>query len=333
MKAILKRTILTVVLFFPGLALAFTTNPGSGRSLGMGMAGLAELNESATLYTNPAGLGEITSVRGTALYAKPWLGLPGATFWAGDVSAVVPTPYGSAAVGYSVSQADGLKRDQVVALGYGVPVWKGICVGLAAKYLMQEYLIGSDPLAAVDPIFSHGTSTHGFAIDLGGWVPLNPWVSLGAGHSLGMGLAVRNLNQPDLGLGGADKVLLESDFGVVWKSADWGLTGIAELQMQAAGENQGAEPLLPCLGVEKQLSGGTLAVRAGYNPNEITLGFGMKWEKWTLDYAMGLKINLLMDGNYGSHTIGLTYALESQGAGKQSRNDAFSNPSRKSWRR
>lgn len=296
----------------------------------MGMAGLAELNESATLYTNPAGLGEITSVRGTALYAKPWLGLPGATFWVGDVSAVVPTPYGSAAVGYSVSQADGLKRDQIMALGYGVPVWRGICVGFAAKYLMQEYLIGSDPLAAVDPVFAHGASTHGVAVDLGCWIPLDPWLSPGAGHFLGLGLAVRNLNQPDLGLGNSDKVLLEGDVGVVWKSAAWGLTGVAELQMQAAGENQSAEPPLPCLGIEKQLADGVMAVRAGYNPNEITLGFGMKWDQWTLDYAMGLKLNLLMDGNYGSHTLGLTYALKPQGAGKQSRNNVFSSPARKS---
>jgi hypothetical protein len=233
----------------------------------MGNALMASDLEPAAVFTNPAAMAAAPSFKLASFFSKPYIGLPGITsLWSGDLAALVPLPYGCLGAGYSFFQADALLQEQTGVMAYSAGLWQTLEMGAAIEYLWHGYLIGDDPLAAVDPVFRNGTAKGAVAFDLG--LRYTLW------RHLVLGLAARNINQPDWGLVSEDKVPLEmqAGFAFTWK----GLTAMADVLWKNSAAGQAEEPLLPAVGLEGNWWGDTLLVRLGVNPLEATAGCGWR---------------------------------------------------------
>jgi hypothetical protein len=297
MKNITKVFVgLAVSAFSVGpLQAAFQMRPVSARSAALGSSFSASSRDSGSLFTNPAGIASLSQAELSVTYGKPFAGLPGTNMNLGHAALVIPTPAGRLGLGYALYQAQDLLQEQTVAVSYGVSPLKGVRLGGTVKHLSHSYLIGSDPLAAQDPVFRNGTSRSAVAFDAG--------VSVSLGRHLSLGAAGRNLNEPNVGLVSEDKVTREIQAGVDLDLTGMGLKASSDLLLRQV--QPGSSGPVPAFGLEKSL-GQALALRAGANPEEFTAGFGLKIRSLGFDYAFLFNKNLSED-NSGSHKVGLTY--------------------------
>lgn len=278
---------------------AFQSTFVSPQSAAMGSASLSAKNDSTTLFTNPAGLGRLDLVDTYFMYNKLYAGLEGTgDIGEGFITVGVPTRIGAFGLGWGGFRASGLKQERTLAVSFARAINKTFQAGLALKHLHHSYLIGSDPLAAQDPVFENGTSRSAFAFDAGLIASISgPWK---------LGVAVRNINSPDVGLSEEDRVPREVQAGLTFDGAPTGLKVMADLSLREAGAQGEKGPVIPALGIEKAVAGDRLAFRFGVNPLEFSGGFGLKMGAIGFDYALTFKRNLIQD-NMGSHMVGFRY--------------------------
>jgi hypothetical protein len=281
---------------------AFEMKQTSARAAAMGNAFLASSGDPAALFSNPAGIASISAPEVAFLYNKPFAGLPNVNLNAGHAAFVLPTAHGHIGLGYALFDANSLLREQTLALSYGIHL-HGIQLGLTAKQLSHAYNTGSDPLAASDPVFAKGTSKSALAFDVGAIAPL--------GKMLKAGIAVRNLNQPDLGLVTEDRISREVQTGLMLNMAGLGLKATGDIFFRSASAGEVKQAPTPYLGLEKTFKS-PLALRLGANQNEFTGGFGLTLNNLSFDYALVINKNLVQD-NAGSHKIGMKYRFSSLG--------------------
>jgi len=291
--------LLPLVLAAPCRA-AFQMRHTSARSAAMGNAFLAGAGEAASLFSNPAGLAGMPKAEASFLYAKPFAGLPNVNLNAGHAALALPTRAGHVGLGYSLFSAGGLLQEQTLALGYAA-TFRSLQVGLAAKQLSHAYDIHDDAMAHSDPVFADGTSASALAFDAGMIAPL--------GKALKLGLAVRNINQPNVGLATKDRVAREIQTGLMLNMAGLGVKATGDILMQKAAAGEVKNAPVPMLGLEKTFKN-ALALRLGANTNEFTAGFGARLKSVAFDYALVLNKNLMED-NAGSHKMGLKYRFAS----------------------
>jgi len=281
---------------------AFELRHASARASAMGNAFLASSGDPAALFINPAGIASINSPEVSFLYNKPFAGLPNVNLNAGHAAFALPTKHGHIGLGYALFDANSLLQEQTLALSYGTKI-KGIHMGLTAKQLSHSYNTGSDPLAASDPVFAKGTSKSAMAFDVGAIAPL--------GKMLKAGIAVRNLNQPDLGLVSEDRIAREIQTGLMLNMSGMGIKATGDIFFRAAQAGEVKQTPTPFLGLEKTFKS-PLALRIGANTNEFTGGFGITLSNLTFDYALVVNKNLISD-NAGSHKLGMKYRFSSLG--------------------
>lgn len=296
MAIILSFLAVTLLQTLPSYA-SFEMPQTSARSAAMGNAFLASNNEPASVFTNPAGIASMKHTEVSFLYAKPFAGLQGVNMNTGHAALVVPTVVGQLGAGFAHFQSQGLMEERILALSYGVKLGKAQ-VGVTAKQLSHSFSPSNDPLAANDPVFAKGTGKSAMTMDVGGVVPM--------GKFLRAGVAVRNLNSPDLGLATEDRVAREIQGGLMLDFSGMGLKVAGDFSLrQNSADGIKNEPI-PYLGVEKSLYKNKLALRAGANTLSYTGGFGLKLGNIGIDYAMVFSKNLLSD-NYGTQKMGMSY--------------------------
>jgi len=283
---------------------AFQLRQTSARAAGMGNAFLASSGEPAAVFNNPAGIASLRTSELSFLYHKPFAGLPEVDLAAGHAAFALPIRGGNLALGYALFQGDSLVSEQTLALSYAFKV-QAVQLGLGAKRLSHSYNVHNDPLAHDDPVFANGTSKSAVAFDAGAIVPL--------GKMLKLGLAVRNINQPNVGLASKDVVPREIQTGLMLNMAGLGLKATGDIFVRSAVSGEAKQAPVPFLGLEKSFKN-ALALRLGANTEEFTGGFGVKVRNIGFDYALVINKNL-MDDNAGSHKLGMTYKF----SGKQSR--------------
>lgn len=285
-------------IFAPSLSFAAFNLPlTSARATAMGHASLAASGEAANLFSNPAGLSSMRATEVSFLYGKPYAGLSDVNLGMGYAALGVPTSLGTLGLGYAHFQAQGLMTEQTLALSYGVNLHK-LQLGLTAKRLSHSFHPGGDELAQNDPVFANGTSKSALAFDVGGTLPMGRFLKAGA--------TVRNLNNPNVGLAGEDKVAREVQGGLLLDFAGAGFKVAGDLMLRSRDAEGIKEEPIPFLGIEKSFSRQNLALRAGANTLEYTGGFGLKLGSVSFDYALVFAKNLMSD-NAGSHQLGMTY--------------------------
>jgi hypothetical protein len=253
----LLTALFAIIALTPPTQAAFKTRFQSARSAAMGDALAAGADEAGAVFTNPAGIARLGTAQATFMYEKPFAGLPDVNFNVGNTAFVTPLRRGTLGVGLALFSASGLTKEETAALSYGVALPRNIRAGVTVKYMSHSYDIGSDPVASQDPVFRGGASKSAIGFDAGVQVPVAQF--------LDFGLAVRNANEPNVGVLVEDRVPREIQTGLSLNMARVGMRVAGDLFMRKGSSLGGKTSPVPFLGVEKALMNNLFVMRAGAN--------------------------------------------------------------------
>lgn len=265
----------------------------------MGGASLAGTGDAAALFLNPAATAGLARPEAYFMYDQLAAGLGGVgAIGQGFLAAGVPTKVGTFSAGFGDFSAAGLMQERVFGLGYSRRLFGVLDAGVTGKYLWHDYQIGSDPAASADPVFAHGTSRGAFALDAGVVAPLTDrWKA---------GLAVRNLNEPDVGLASVDRVPREIQAGLSYDVLPWALRLTADYVYRDVPSGTFTDRTIPSIGLQKGFVNDMVRFRVGASPNQFSGGVGVRFGSLDFDYAFILSRGLLTN-NAGSQQAGIRW--------------------------
>ncbi|MCG2726312.1 MAG: PorV/PorQ family protein [Elusimicrobia bacterium] len=291
-----KIRLITGYVLFLGIVMA-SINANSAfldigygaRPVAMGQAFTAISDDINATHTNPAGLAFITVPEISALYGRMYEGLSdnseigqGHFGFAYPVKKYIPGTLGFSWEELNLTEA---YSETSFTLSYGTEVYKNIFAGLNLKMLRKSY--SSDIYTEADPLFNNGYSKSAIALDLGGLYRVNSQYTLG--------LAVRNINQPDMGIANKDMVPMQIRGGVAY----WKNNGVIDLDMSYSDSDYDIS-----MGIEHWLSN-KFTLRFGLlagndSRRNFSLGLGSKFSSFQFDYAFSLPIGGIAQ-TVGSH--------------------------------
>lgn len=287
----------------PALA-AFQQPLTSPESAALSNAALLGRPDSALLFTNPAGLAGLRAVDSYFTYTQLYAGMQGTgSMGYGFMTLGVPTKVGTLGFGVGTLQAVGLLNERTLSLGYAHSIGP-VDLGVAAKSLYHSYDAASDPASATNPVFANGTSRSAFSFDAGAIYHATP--------ALDFGLAVRDLNQPNVGLSSVDQVPRSYQASAAYEWKSYGLRLTADAVYSDPGWGTLEDKLTPGLGLEKWVADRRVAFRFGVTSLGASAGIGLRLGNLEFDYALLMQLNTLQ-GNYGTNTLGVRIRF---GAGK-----------------
>lgn len=282
-----------------GAQAAFDAPSISAQSAAMGGTSLARNGDSAALFLNPAALSGLKRPETYLMYNRLYAGLEGVgDIGQGFATFAIPTKLGAFGVGLSDFKASGLLEERIIGMAFARRLGSAVKAGIGVKFLHHRYLVGSDPLGAADPVFNNGASKGAPAVDIGAIASVT--------DALDVGLAVRNLNQPDLGLASEDLVPRELAAGVAYRVAPYALRLSADYVYRAQRSGTLRDKGRPSVGLEKSFQGQLVKVRAGFGLDQITGGIGLQAGPVVFDYAFVLSRELLTE-TAGNHQVGIRY--------------------------
>lgn len=282
----------------PSARAAFEQPPAGAQAAAMGGSALAGRGDSSSLFLNPAAVSGLKRPEAYLMYNRYHAGLSGVEDLGQGFAALgVPTRLGALGVGYGDLHASGLYQERVIGVTLARRWFDAFEAGVTGKYLHHLYQIGSDPAAAADPVFRNGTSRGAVALDFG--------VSAGAGP-LRAGLAVRNVNRPDVGLVSEDRVPRELQGSLSYDVEPWALKLTADYVYRDVESGSLRERSVPSVGAEKALEGDRVKFRVGAGLDQFSGGVGFQFDRLGVDYAFVLSRNLLSN-NAGTHMLGVRY--------------------------
>jgi hypothetical protein len=257
------------------------------------------MGDSAALFLNPAAGAGLADPEAYFMYNRLYAGLSGVgSLGQGFAAFGVPTPIGAVGVGLSDFQASGLLDQKVVGVSFARRLFGSFDFGVTGKYLHQSYLVGSDPTAASDPVFNNGTSRGTFSADAG----LVDHVT----NDLHVGLAVRNINQPDIGLASVDRVPRQVQAGMAYDFKDKDLRLTADYTYSSVPAGTMTDRSQPGIGLEKGLVNDMVKFRLGLTLDQFSAGVGLQLGSLGFDYTFLLSRTLLAN-NGGSQLVGIRY--------------------------
>lgn len=279
-------------------AAAFQYPLSTAHSAALGGVSVYGAPEAGALFQSPVSPAGLERGEAYFLYNKLHAGQESANIGQGVMAAAFPTRLGVLGVGVANFHAAGLMDERVGAVSLSRRLFGRVSGGLSVKYLHHDYLVGSDPLAASDPVFANGTSKGAAAFDLGLRADLNEAFSAGA--------TVRNLNSPDVGLSSEDRVPREFQAGASYLHKPWGLRASGDVLYRDTKLGTVRDRMVPGVGLEKTFDGQPVAFRVGANTEQLSAGVGINVGKIGFDYAFIITRNMISD-NAGTHLIGLKY--------------------------
>jgi hypothetical protein len=266
------------------------------RPLGMAGAFTAVADDSSALHVNPAGLGQARYSELSLDYSRLYVGLnDDSDLGVGHVAFAHPlarTRYGVMALGYADMSLSGAYTEQTFAAAYGKRVLPRFYAGGALKWLGRKF--GSDIYTVRDPLFQkNGKTASAVGIDLGTlYVPTPRYA---------FGFALKDFNEPDVGLGSTDRVPMTAKAGLAYYQPSFVFSTDLSLKDSDA---------LLSAASEKWFLRHTLAARGGLslgsrNERTLSIGLGYRFQLFRLDYAIVFPLSSVGD-IMGSHHIALT---------------------------
>ncbi|OGS36254.1 MAG: hypothetical protein A2293_11990 [Elusimicrobia bacterium RIFOXYB2_FULL_49_7] len=289
---------------------AFDRQPGGARpqSLGGAFAGLADSPDA--MYFNPAGIGQLKRMEVQGGYSRLYTGLDdNSNISDSNLLFVLPVS--------AIIKGSGDNVDNNGVLGFGLDVFglsnyytessagiyysknlnRKTLAGVGIKYLTVSY--GSDEYTPLNPVFALGTSKSEISFDAG--------VMVKPAESLSLGLSIRDIASPSLGIKYEDRIPRNIILGAAYHQPGWNIVG--DLAMDSNNNMKFVT------GAEKWFMSDTLAVRLGVGIgsrkySRFTTGLGYEGENAVLSYAFYYPLSGLNE-MYGSHELTMGYRFGS----------------------
>ncbi len=281
---------------------AFKDSGWGTRPAGMGGAFVALCDDANAPMWNPAGITQIEKYEATFMYAMLYSGLDEVDMGMNYVGFV--TSLGSVnayGINYANFKADGQYNEDTYSISYARALSSRLSLGLNIKYLNHSYDL-SGLVQKGDPTFKSGDSKSAVTGDIG--------VLTIVSKQLSLGLAAKNISQPDVGLESEDKVPMEIRAGLAYKAGRKTLFSSLKVEPTALVDvkSRDGETTLH-LGIEGWFGENrTFGLRSGYNPQEITVGFSFNHAMSErlgikIDYALILPMEI--EDSSGSHRMSM----------------------------
>jgi len=310
----MKTKMISVIVFIllaSGMAQASFEEEGGARLVGLGGAFVALADDSNAVEVNPGAIWYLPAYKISSTYSREYTGLDYDKL--GFMNFSYSNPLGNICTlgvhnGFFTSQ---LYRENqlgiVLSRGFNdlLPLPFPLSLGIDFKILHKSYRLNDQ--MEQDPFFAeNGSSKTGYALDLGIYTAVTRWLS--------WGLAVHNLNQPNMSLdkeGGVDKVPLRlvgglaGNFGIFKSALD-----IEFINQKLAGKKQ----IILHWGIETESLVPNMSIRGGFNHNQLALGMGYDFKgilgaDLSVDYAFLYPLGDSLASTFGSHYIGLSFSF------------------------
>lgn len=298
---ILTVMLSVVILSYMRSYASFNDSACGARATAMGGAFTAVSAGSESMCSNPAALLETSSPELTAVYGRLYSGLSddseiGQGYF-GFATPVKRYLQGSAGFAWNDTRLSEAYSETTFSVSYATAVYRGLGAGLTLKYLRRSYV--SDSYTAIDPVFSDGYSASALGADLGFFYRPDA--------KYAFGLAVKNLNRPDLGLASPDRLPMEVRAGASYAVR----ASLFDLDASFAGPDYtvsaGAEYSF------QRRYALRMGLAAGNNSRRtVNMGVGGRFGLAEFDYAFSLPIGGI-SGTMGSHRLAFSFRFGPEG--------------------
>lgn len=294
---------------------SFEPLPVGGRAAGMGEAYSAIVDDVYSLYYNPAGVLQLNRPEIGTYYSQLYPGLTDNSqisrmFVGYSQPLGKDGRKGGIGASYLSMELPGLYKEEAMGVTWGRDfrhIWN---FGGTIKMLRKT--IGSDEYSAnainpvtgnatgaADPLLAAGKNASALGLDLGFQYRLN--------QSYALGLVARNVNNPDVGIGGGKDnapAIFNGSLARRWRS---GSLGLEVMRWESAGDNMRFS-----LGGERWFKNG-FGLRAGAasgtrSYSSLSFGASYKLEAFQFDYATILPLQGI-SGTLGIQQVSLTIRL------------------------
>ncbi|MEW6555825.1 MAG: hypothetical protein AB1349_00545 [Elusimicrobiota bacterium] len=274
---------------------AFEDTGTGARPISIG-AYTAIADDANAIFYNSAGLTNVLYPELSSCYGKLYWGLNGPDESAlsdTSVGFVYPSHFGTFGLGWLNFGLSGYYSENTILLSYGRDVIERISLGTTLKYLTRKY--GQDIYTINYDMFKkNGYLQNTVSGDIS---------ILYNSANLSFAVVVKDVNQPDVGLGNKDIVPLLVKFATAYKIKNLNLGLETFYKDKKYGVILGGEKLF-----------GEFALRSGFEfgtdeLRNLNLGFGYKFaERFLIDYAVSYPFSGLKE-IYGTHrlSIGLKF--------------------------
>ncbi|HBL18097.1 MAG: hypothetical protein A2X36_11265 [Elusimicrobia bacterium GWA2_69_24] len=292
MYPILTAAVLLLSLSVRTAFAAFEDMPATPRTSAQAGSTVAQGDDLAGMFLNPAALASMTQWQMYTTYEKLYVGLTDGSALGRQIVAIgAPTQWGAFAFAWDQFALAGLYTESAMGLSYARRSGQKLHWGFNLRNLAVKY--GSDEYSSQNPVLKSGGSKSAMGLDLG---------MKYLAQSLTWGLAIANMNEPDLGIKHVNKVDRRIDLGV---NSRMGST-----DLNAGICRAGADTKFK-FGVERLTARKTFAMRAGLNVGtrdyrNLAFGFGYNGRRFRFDYSMTMPLSGL-SGTMGTHQLGLLF--------------------------
>lgn len=263
--------------------------------MGGAFVGLAD--DASTLFLNPAGLSNLQRPELSMMYGSPLYGLQELSLSEGYASFALPiNRMFSMGLGGTLFKAAGILSEYQGVAGLSARLGSRVSLGANATYLYHSYDIGKDPFYSNEPVFANGISKGAVGVDAGVLAYLNRYLQIG--------LSVRNLNMPDVGLRDEDPVARSITMGTLFRTRYANLLFDLEQRNNGLGAGSNSQDTTWRVGAEVPIK--AFSLRAGANSNALTAGLGVQFGSFGLDYAFAL-LNNIKVSNYGTQLLSVSF--------------------------
>ncbi|MFH1380129.1 MAG: OmpA family protein [bacterium] len=299
MKNKIYISMLAILLLIQGAGrAAFKDNGWGARPAGMGGAFTAVADDANAPLYNPAGIMQLKAPELSFMYSKLYTGLDEVKLNLNYLAYVIPTSsIGSFGLNWASFAANGLYREDTFTFSYAQSLnafaefENEYLIGTNVKYLRNSFTL--DRRTQNDPVFANGSSADAITADLGFLVNF---------YEESIGLSVKNINEPDVGLKTKEVAYREYRLGFAYLLGEiWKL----EESLPAAELSYRNKEVEYHIGWENWFARRTLALRFGGNQDEVDLGFGYNHDIGSsgigLEFNYALLWPLEIEDTTGSH--------------------------------
>ncbi|MEI7905204.1 MAG: conjugal transfer protein TraF [Candidatus Firestonebacteria bacterium] len=184
----------------------FENQDYSGRAAGMGNACTAYSGDVTLMFCNPSGAGFIERKSVAFSYSKLYAGVGDISN--GYIAVALPLKEFLSIGVYYVGFGEDIFREKTYAvlLGFKQDLGGGqlFSLGVSVKNMVLE--LGQDPLIDANPYFAGKRAVSGFGLDVGATYRIK--------NVLSVGVALQNLNQPDIFFVSSDPIPMKIKAGI-----------------------------------------------------------------------------------------------------------------------